>query len=274
MERSVVGIEHIPVNARPAQFKRYLDLVQIFASRALKVRYRGSILGIYWSLSNPIIMTAIYATIFGTAFVSYYGNSVFNYVLACFVGLAVLNFFSTSTSQALQSLVEGGALLNKIRLPFSVFPVSTILANAFQFMVGVLPLLAVIAFVRSHNPINVLAILVPTAALFLVCMGFALMMSALFVFFRDLPYLYEMTIFLIWITSPVFYPAQLVPAAVRPFIALNPIAMIMESFRQIALSGERPALRLMAVAMLTGLIFFAAGVAVFNYLKDDFMDLI
>jgi lipopolysaccharide transport system permease protein len=219
-------------------------------------------------------MTFIYAAIFGTAFSSYYENSILNYLLAVFVALAVVNFFSISTAQALGSVVGNGSLLNKIRLPVSIFPISMIVANGFQFLVGVLPLIAIITVVRSHNPLYVFALVVPTAALFLVSTGFAFITSALFVFFRDLPYLWEMVVFLVWITSPVFYPAQLVPGIIRPFIALNPVAMIMESFRQIALSGERPAFRLMGIALGTGLVFFAIGAAVFVYLKDDFMDLV
>ena len=85
---------------------RYIEIAQILAIRTLKVRYRGSILGIYWSLSNPVLMTFVYTAVFGTAFSSYYDNSILNYILACFVGLATLNFFSTSTSQALTSVVR------------------------------------------------------------------------------------------------------------------------------------------------------------------------
>ena len=77
----------------PVGMERYLDLVRILSSRTLKTRYRGSILGVYWSLSNPLLMTGIYSAIFGTAFSAYYGHSVLRYVLATFTGLAVLNIF-------------------------------------------------------------------------------------------------------------------------------------------------------------------------------------
>jgi ABC-type polysaccharide/polyol phosphate export permease len=262
-----------PVNRR-FQFGRYVDVVRILAARTLKGRYRGSILGVYWSLSHPLIMTFIYTAIFGTAFASYYNNSILDYVLACFVGLSVMNFFSQATAQALGSIVGNGALLNKIRLPLSVFPISAIASNTFQFAIGILPLLAIITGWTSHSPINIVALLIPTVALLLVSIGFGLITCSLYVFFRDLSYLYEMFVFLIWITSPIFYPAQLVPAAIRPFIALNPIATIVENFRQIALSGQPPALHLMFPALGGGLLFLALGIMVFAYLKDDFMDLI
>ena len=124
--------------------KRYWDLLSVLVPQNLKVRYRGSLLGIYWSLLNPIIMTVLYSTIFGTTFAVYYDNSIVNYVLAAFTGLLVVNFFNASTTQALTSIVENGSLLNKIRLPVPVFPIAMIGANIFQFMVGSFPLLAIV----------------------------------------------------------------------------------------------------------------------------------
>jgi lipopolysaccharide transport system permease protein len=255
-------------------YQRWLDLTLILAMRALKVRYRGSILGIYWSLSNPLLMTVVYTAIFGTAFSSYYNNSIINYVLACFVGLTVLTYFSAATGQSLPSVVGNGSLLNKIKLPFSIFPCATIAANTFQFSVGTLPLLAVITAFNSHSVVNVVSLLAPTVALALVACGVSFITSSLFVFFRDLPYIYDLIVFVIYMSSPTFYPAALVPVSVKPLIALNPIASIIECFRQIALSGQPPALHLLAISLATGLSFFAIGVSIFAFLKSEFMDLL
>ncbi|WP_275575054.1 ABC transporter permease [Neosynechococcus sphagnicola] len=76
-----------------AQAQRYWELLQVLIARQLKVRYRGSLLGVYWSLLNPLLMTGLYTAIFGAAFKSYYGDSVLNYVLAVFTGLVVIKFF-------------------------------------------------------------------------------------------------------------------------------------------------------------------------------------
>ena len=240
----------------------------------LKVRYRGSILGVYWSLSNPLLMTLIYTAIFGTAFASYYGGSIVNYVLAVFTGLAVLNFFSQTTSTALPSVVGNGGLLNKIALPPSIFPVATIAAGTFQMCVGVLPLLMVVAAVTSHSPLNVIALLVPMIALILLSLGFALAVSAAYVYFRDLSYIYELVIFVIWFTSPIFYPAAIVPAAVRVYLKFNPLATIIECVRQIALSGMRPSVHIMAYALLAGAVSALVGIGFYAANRRGFMDLI
>ena len=254
--------------------KRYLELVQILVERNLKGRYRGSFLGVYWSLLNPLIMTGLYAAIFGTAFSEYYQDSTLRYVLAAFTGLIVINFFSSSTSQALTSVVGNGALLNKVRLPVTVFPVSMFVANIFQFIVGSLPLLAIVTLIMSRNPINVLALLLPLIALGLVCTGIGFLVSSLYVFFRDLPYFYELVCFVLWISSPVFYPAEIVPSAVKPFLFFNPLIPIIESIRQISLSGSLPDMILVLHSFLNGIILLMLGWIYFRSWQKNFMDLL
>ncbi|MEA5567852.1 ABC transporter permease [Anabaena sp. UHCC 0399] len=261
-------------NSNWLQVRRYRELLYVLVMRNLKVRYRGSLLGVYWSLLNPLIMTALYSAIFGATFASYYGNSILNYMLAAFTGLVVINFFSSSTSQALSSVVGNGALLNKIRLPVSVFPVSMIVANVFQFAVGAFPLLAVIALINSKSLINVLALLFPFLSLALVCTGVGFLVSALYVFFRDLPYFYELVVFVLWISSPVFYPAAIVPLPVKKFLLLNPLSPIIESLRQITLSGNLPDFSLIWGSLLSGIILLSLGWVCFHMWRHQFMDLL
>jgi ABC-type polysaccharide/polyol phosphate export permease len=256
------------------RLERYLDLVRLLSSRTLKTRYRGSILGVYWSLSNPLLMTGIYSAIFGTAFASYYNNSVLRYMLATFTGLAVLNIFSNTTSQALPSVVDNGGLLNKVRLPVSAFPLSIVASNAFQFAVGTLPVLCIIAAFGSRSLLNVLCVVFPAVSLLLVTAGFSYIASALYVFFRDLPYMYELVLFVMWITSPIFYPIEIVPLRVRPFLALNPLVPIISSLRQIALTHNAPDLILIGWSLLTGVVTLAVGLALFHALRKEFMDLL
>jgi lipopolysaccharide transport system permease protein len=259
------------VNWSPVQ--RYLELLHILVERNLKGRYRGSFLGVYWSLLNPLIMTAIYAAIFGAAFASFYGSAI-NYVLAAFTGLLVINFFSAATNQALASVVASGGLMNKIKLPISVFPVSMIISNVFQFVVGPLPLLAIVTIYKSRESgwwfVNAVSLLFPLLALSLV--GF--FVSALYVFFRDLPYFYELVTFVLWIGSPIFYPSEIVPEQVRQFLVINPLLPIIDSIRQISLSGDLPDFALIGHALLNGLILLALGWFCFRSWQKNFMDLL
>ena len=257
-----------------ANLVRYLELLQVLVTRNLKVRYRGSFLGIYWSLLNPLLMTAAYTTIFGMAFLRYYDNSIAIYMLEVFAGLVVINFFSASTSQALTSVVSNGGLLNKIRLPVNVFPLSMIAANVFQFVCGSLPFLIITTLITSQSLINVLALILPLISLISFCAGVGLIVSALFVFFRDLPYFYELLVSLAWFSSPVFYPIEIVPAKIRPLLALNPLTWIIGSIRQISLSGDLPDFGLIGTSLFASCVFLVIGWKLFYNWRSQFMDLL
>ena len=208
-------------------------------------------------------MTGVYTLIFGTAFASYYGNSIFNYVLAVFMGLVVVTFFSQASSQALTSVVANGSLVNKIRIPLSVFPLSIVVANLFQFLVGVLPVIVFVTLFVSHSPERVLLLISPALALLLVTVGASLATSALFVFFRDLPYLYELVVFVIWMTSPIFYPEEIVPLKLRVWVHLNPISAIANDIREIAFGAVAPHLSTLLLTVGLGFIALLVGAAIF-----------
>lgn len=268
----------IKTNLRLSRVQRYWELLYVLAEREIKVRYRGSFLGVYWSLFNPLIMTVLYTAIFGAAFQKYYNDSVFQYILATFTGLVVSHFFQGSTSQALTSVVANGSLLNKIKLPVTVFPVSIILANTFQLVIGMFPLLSVITVVlaphRWLSLVNVIALPLTLTALILVCTGIGFLVSALFVFFRDLPFFYELVQFVLWLSSPVFYPAAVVSPAIRPLLELNPLYPIIESLRQLVISGDLPNLSLIFRSILSGIIILGIGLSTFKWLRPKFMDLL
>ncbi|WP_309741309.1 MULTISPECIES: ABC transporter permease [unclassified Chamaesiphon] len=267
----------IETHSRLSAIYRYWELVSVLAGREIKVRYRGSFLGVYWSLFNPLMMTGLYALIFGSAFGKYYHDSIWEYILAAFTGLAVIHFYSGSTAQALSSIVSNGSLLNKVKLPVTVFPVSIIIANIFQLTVGMLPLLIIVTIILSPHLssfINVMAIPLPLLALILISTGIGFLTSSLYVFFRDLPFLYELIQFVIMMSSPIFYPAAIVDPKIRPLLELNPLYPVIESLRQIVLSGNPPDLFLITRAWLSGIIILAIGWLCFNWLRPKFMDLL
>jgi ABC-type polysaccharide/polyol phosphate export permease len=265
-----------------AKVQRYWDVLRVFVHRNLSARYRGSVLGIFWSLLNPLTMTGLYTAIFGgifgNIFSEYYHNSSIHpflgYALAAFTGLIVINFFAASTTQSLTSVVANGPMLNKIKLPISVFPVAANMANVFQLLVGPLPILAIMTLITSKSLLNVLLLIFPILSLVMVCLGIGFFASALYVFFRDLPYFFELVVFVLWISSPVFYPAKIVPPQVKPFLALNPLSNIIESIRQIALSGTLPDIGVLASSLMGGIIILVLGWSCFQWWRPQFMDLL
>ncbi len=261
-------------NAWQKTLLRYWDLLSVLVPQTLHARYRGSYLGVYWSLLNPVIMTGLYTTIFGAAFASYYDNSLVNYVLAAFTGLLVIHFYNASTTQALTSIVYNGELLNKIKIPIDIFPLTVIGANIVQFLIGPFPILAIITLVKSQSILHVFLLLIPFISLVLVCTGVGFIVSALFVFFRDLGYFYELTTFILWVSSPVFYPPEIVPTQVKPFLNFNPLVAIIESLRQISLTPDFPDPVYLLRGIFYGIILTTLGYIFFRKMEPEFLDLL
>jgi len=256
------------------RLRREAELVRISAIRQLKTRYRGSTLGVFWSFANPLMMTAIYTAIFGTAFARYYDGSIARYVVSAFVGVVVVTFFQQATTEALSSVVANGGLLNKIELAPETFPLAAIGAHVFQQAITTFPLLMLVSALVTRDPLRVLLVPVVLAAVVLLVVAFGVALSAVFVFFRDAGNLWGIIGFVLWLTSPVFYPAALVPPSVRPWVMWNPVALAISSLREVTL--ERGTLHGLTVAAFIGVaaVLLAAAIALFAALRRDFIDLV
>jgi homopolymeric O-antigen transport system permease protein len=259
---------------RRIELHRTVELVRISALRSLKVRYRGSALGVLWSFANPVLMTAVYATVFGTAFSKYYDGSVLRYVLSAFVGLVVVTFFLGATTEALTSVVGNGTLLNKIAIPPSVFPLSAVAANVFQQAITTVPVLLVLAVFITRDPVRVALVPVVLITIAAMTAGFGFVLAALYVFFRDLPHLWGITGFILWLTSPLFYPVELAPVGVRAWFSINPVGIEISALREVVLRTGPLNLRAVLLAVAVSAIAAALGAAFFHVMRKDFMDLL
>ncbi len=249
-------------------------MLAVLTERTLKARYRGSILGVYWSLLNPLLMTIVYTSVFGSAFAKYYDNSIVRYALSVFIGLAVIQFFAGATTQALPSVVVNSALLNKIKIPMEILPSSTVAAHSVQLAIGVFPLLVVMTLAVTHDPLRVLLLPFPLIGLVLLSGGVAYLVSTAYVYFRDIPHVYELVTFVAWVTVPVFYPAAIVPEHVRHLLYFNPLFPTITSLQDLAIGSGLPNFTAIAASLGTGIVAAALGLLVFEWRRPEFMDLI
>ncbi len=254
--------------------RRSIELIRISAIRNLKIRYRGTTLGVLWSFANPLLMTALYTTIFGTAFRSYYEGSVTRYVLSAFVGVTVVLFFIQATTEALPAVVANGTLLNKIPVSPEVFPISVVVANAFQQAITTFPVILLVSALVTHDPVRVVLCVFVLAALVLLSLGVGLILAALYVFFRDLGYLWGVVGFILWMTSPVFYPAELVPPNVRPWLVYNPIGQMVTALREVTIAYGPLNVERVLPSFVTALVLLAIGVGIFRAMRHEYMDLL
>jgi lipopolysaccharide transport system permease protein len=266
--------ERASVVARRTPFfdERLPDVVGVLFAQNVKLRYRGSALGIAWSALSPLGMAVVYAAIFGRTFARYYDDSIVLYGAAVYIGLTIIGFFISATIECATVLVQNGGLLNKVRIPFEAFPLATVMAHGFQLLTGSVPLMVVLALVMTRDPLHVVLLAVPLAALAMLTLGIGVFISGVGVYFRDAPHLYELATFLLWVTSPVFYPAAIVPPRLAHFLALNPLFPIMQTSRILVLDTALPPLWMFALALADGALALVLGLAAFRLIRGGFMD--
>lgn len=251
---------------------RTIEIVRVLTARNLRVRYRGSALGVFWSALNPVAMTAVYTSIFGLQFSRYYNHSATTYAASVYVGLVALAFFVGATSSALSAVVSNGQLLTKVPVRSEIFPASAVMAYAFQFVVGAVPLYVLLLVFITHDPLRLLLLPVGLAALIATALGVGSIVSALYVFFRDIPHLYDLAMFFLWISTPIFYPLDIAPEHVRTVLMWNPLYPMVTSLRSIVLGTGAIEWGLLGIAVLTGVLSLAIGRVLFDAMKRGFPD--
>lgn len=238
----------------------YRELIQTLVSRDLKARYRGSSLGWLWTLLNPLMYMAIYTLVFSV----YLRVKMDNYPMFLLCGMVPWIWFSSSLSMGASAIVEGGGLLKKVYFPPQVLPTVTVLVNLFNFVLT-LPLLVILLLVFGIQPGWVLmALPIPIAAQFAFTEGFAFIVSATSVRYRDIPHILGHLLTCWFFLSPIIYPPALVPEAARPLVALNPMTPFLVSYQDILFAAKLPSLPALALTLGLGLAMFWIGVLVFE----------
>jgi lipopolysaccharide transport system permease protein len=252
------------------QLFRYRPLIQSLVARELKARYRGSVLGFFWSFVNPLLLLLVYTFVFTVVMPGVHPPDLQPFALFMFCGILPWTWFSSSLLEASNVLIAGGNLIRKVLFPAEVLPIVTVLAGLVHFCLG-LPILA--AFLIYYRvpiapadlgwfPVIVLVQLVLT-------LGLALLVSALTVHFRDVRDLLANLLTLWFFASPIIYALSQVPEPVRGYLNLNPFTHLAVSYQEVLFrSGpftQWP--RLLAVGA-GALLVLVCGYFVFDRLRD------
>jgi len=243
----------------------YRNLVAQTARRNIVVRYKRSVLGIAWTMLNPLGTTLILTFVFSTVFGG--GASYAVYLLSGFV---CWNFFAQGTADCMAQLIWGGSLLKRIYIPRTVFAVSSITTGLVNMMMAMVPLL-IVMFVTGIYPSWSMLIL-PIPALFLACfaLGVGLIMSTLAIFFADVTEMYGILLTAWFYLSPVLYPKNILPAKYSWVIELNPMFHLINLFRAPIYNGAIPPLNDFLLSGGIALATLLIGWWVFSSKVDEF----
>jgi ABC-type polysaccharide/polyol phosphate export permease len=223
----------------------------------LRNRYRGSIIGIGWSLLQPIAMTIVLCVVFSKLFHA----ELHTYAPYLLSGLTFWGFFMAVVMQGCQCIFQGESYIRQQPTPLAIYPLRTTLGAGFHFLLGLGIAMACVWYVNGFGNLPALLSLLPTLALlFVVGWSLAVCLGVINVLFQDSQHLIEVAMQVLFYVTPIMYdPDNLGNAQIGKIIKLNPLAALLELIRQPLLHGHLPSLWTVGVASLSGLV--AVGVA-------------
>jgi len=261
------------------QLPKYRALIQSLVARELKARYRGSVLGFFWSFINPLLLLMVYTFVFTVVLPGGWEEELGPRALFLFCGLLPWTWFSSSLVESSNVLISGGNLIKKVMFPAEILPIVSVLANLVHFLLGLIIL--VIFLIYYHRPLQFSELAwFPVVVLvqLLLTVGLALILSALTVHFRDIKDILSNVLALWFFATPIIYPMKQLsdlgtPRWAKTLIDLNPFTHLAVSYQEILFYegpfGHWKWLLALGVASI-GLFFF--GYFLFDRLRDSFAE--
>jgi ABC-type polysaccharide/polyol phosphate export permease len=257
-----------------AKLFRYRGLIQTLVVRDLKARYRGSVLGFFWSFFNPLLLLLIYTFVFTKVLVGLHSADMEPYALFMFCGILPWTWFSSSLLESSNTLIAGGNLIKKVLFPAEVLPIVTVLANMVHFFLGLPILVAFLVYYRRPvDPLELLWFPVIVLVQLVLTIGLALFLSAMTVHFRDLKDLLGNLLTLWFFATPIIYPMLEAPVDMRWWLNLNPIAHLMISYQEVLFfPGPHGHWKWLVALGAGSILVFIIGYFVFDRLRDSFAE--
>jgi lipopolysaccharide transport system permease protein len=257
------------------------QLILQMARREVVGRYKGSVMGIAWSLFNPILMLAVYTFVFSVVFKSRWGAPISGavedrtqFALLLFVGMIVHGLFAEVLNRAPGLILANVNYVKKVVFPLQILPIVAMSAALFHALVSLAVLL--LAFAIFHGYVPWTALFVPLVLLPLVVftLGVAWMLASLGTFLRDVSQTIGVLMTVMMFLSPVFYPVSALPEDLRPLIMMNPLTFIIEQAREVLVWGRMPDLPGLAAYLGVALVVGWAGFIWFQKTRKGFADVV
>ena len=255
------------------QLLRYRGLVQSLVARELKARYRGSVLGFFWSFINPLLLLLIYSFVF-TFVIPARSPGHEPYALFMFCGILPWTWFTASLLESSNVLIAGGNLIKKVLFPAEILPIVSVLANMVHFFFG-LPILGVF-LIYYQVPLQWSELVWFPGVVFvqlLLTLGLALVLSALTVHFRDLRDILSNLLTFWFFATPIISPMAMAPATGRRLLNLNPFTHLAISYQEILFyDGPFGHWKWLLALLGASAALFFFGYFIFDRLRDSFAE--
>jgi len=251
-------------------FWRYRYLLQNLITRDFKLKYRRSVLGVAWSVLNPLmmclVMWAVFSSIFNTR-----GDGIENFAVFLLIGQLLFNFFRESTTMAMESVLKNAPLLRKVYIPKYIFPLEKCCFGLVNCFFSFIALVLVMLFTGTGVEWSFLLFLYPLATLFVFSLGVGLILATTYVFFRDVMHMWEVFCTALMYGSAIFYDPVQMSGWVQQVIRVNPLYWYITAFRSCVLWGQGLSASMVLICGGCAVAMLALGLAVFKKSQDKFV---
>ena len=241
----------------------FRGLLRLLIVRDLTLRYKRSLLGVWWTLLNPLLTTLAMWLVFSAVFRFEIEGGV-PYILYLTSGVLLITFFSQGLNTVGQSLVSSSTVISKVYVPPEVFAVSAAAAAGSNFCISIIPLIGLALVTGWGVPWTILLVPIPTVALLMLVTGVGLLVATAAIRFADALDLSALGVLLLGYLTPTFYPISIVPPEYRDLLNLNPLYSYLMVFRSLAYGGPGAPWWAWLVMMTTATAALALGTYVFS----------
>lgn len=246
--------------------------------RQIQSKYKGSALGVIWSILVPILMLVVYSFVFSVIFKSKWsdaGREVdIHFSLILFLGLTIHSFMSESLMQACEIFRDNRNMVKKVAVPLELLPITCVLTNLFHFFIQISILF--VLYVSLYQTTHAYMLMLPVIALVMTVMvlGIVFFFSSLAVYFKDLTQGIGIVSMIMLFCAPIFFPFSSVPESAASVVTMNPITVVVVEARKVFFWAELPDFHALLSYLAVSIIMLIAGLLWFKRTKKGFADVL
>lgn len=254
------------IKNRITKMKELSFLFTELVKRDFKKKYKSTVLGIGWSLLSPLLTLLVMKIVF----TQFFGKDTPNYTTYLFSGTLVMAFFKEATKGGMNSLTENADIITKVNVPKYLFLFSKNVSSLVNFALTLVVYIIFCALDNIKFGVHMLALIYPVVCLTIMNVGIGMILSALYVFFRDTRYLYDIFLTLLNYLSAIFYKVDKYGAKAKLFL-LNPVYCVIKYFRVITIDGDIPSLSYHLLLAFYAVFFFSIGCYIYKKKNHTFV---
>lgn len=245
---------------------QFRELVFLWAGRNIKLRYKRSVLGVLWTLLEPLMLMVILTVVFSTAF----RFPVRHFPIYLLSGLLLFDFFSRSTMQIVEEIISTQSLSRRIFVPRSAFAAAAVITYLVNWLIALIPLVLIMLFLGSSFSWALLTIPAGMLLAALFALGVGLVVATLGAFFQDVKLTYQVLLTALFYATPIIYPLEILPENLQRFFLLNPLYYLIATVREPTFAGQVAPARTWLLAAAAGVGAVVVGWWIFTSRRNVF----